>query len=205
MRLRDRLVHQRVRFTGATARRTTGARRARPAAWRPTEPVGQPGEVAPDVGPLDVLVDQLVGGHTGPGRRARPDAAGSRRPCPRPGCVVRRGGAGPEQPGRLAEHAPHLGAAVGHVPLRQGIADLLDPDRGREPGERGRRRAFDEGRSPATPPSCQICAPGTACAARNRRGRLSLIARVWDVSAEAGSGDDVGDADANCGEAFLYE
>jgi len=28
---------------------------------------------------------------------------------------------------------------------------------------------------------------------------------VWEVSAEAGSGDDVGDADANCCEAFLYE
>jgi hypothetical protein len=28
---------------------------------------------------------------------------------------------------------------------------------------------------------------------------------VWEVSAEARSGDDVGDADANCGEASLHE
>jgi hypothetical protein len=36
-------------------------------------------------------------------------------------------------------------------------------------------------------------------------GSPSLTARAWEVSAEAGSGDDVDDADPNCGEAFLYE
>jgi len=36
-------------------------------------------------------------------------------------------------------------------------------------------------------------------------GAEDLGEPVWKVSAEAGSGDDVGDADANCGEAFLHE
>jgi hypothetical protein len=31
------------------------------------------------------------------------------------------------------------------------------------------------------------------------------MAQVWKVSAEVRPGDDVGDADANCGESLLYE
>jgi hypothetical protein len=56
-------------------------------------------------------------------------------------------------------------------------------------------RAADRGR----------CRTVRSCPAGARGGADDLGEPVWEVSAEAGSGDDVGDADANRGEAFPYE
>ena len=84
------------------------------------ETIRQAGQVAPEVGAGDVLVDQLVGRHPDetaehPRTQPHPDDRAPRRDL-----LVRPRGQGPEQPGRLTEHAAHLGAAVWHVPLRQG-------------------------------------------------------------------------------------
>jgi hypothetical protein len=115
-------------------------------------PLRQAGQVAPDIGARDVLIDQLVGRHpdetTEHARtQPHPDDRASRRDF-----QIRRRGQGPEHPGRLTEHTSHLGAAVRHVPLRHGpVAYLLDPDRRCEGGKRRRWRALDVGRLPGHP------------------------------------------------------
>ena len=148
----DGLVHQRVRFAGGSRDERLEPIERDPRRRGFPEKIRQAGQVAPDVGARDVLVDQLVGRHpdeTAEHARTQPhpDDRASRRDL-----LVRRRGQGPEQPGRLTEHTSHLGAAVWHVPLRHGpVAHLLDPDGRRERGERRRRRALHVGRFPGHP------------------------------------------------------
>ena len=130
MRLPDGLVHQRVRFTGRSRDERLEPVERGPRCRGFPEEVRQAGQVAPEVGARDVLVDQLVGGHpdeTAEHTRAQPHPD-DRAPAGMSWYVDAVSGT--EQPGRLTEHTTHLGAAMGHVPLRQGpVADLLDPDR----------------------------------------------------------------------------